>query len=117
MPAVLHQLRRQLGPEKEGRKEGCDNVKPYTREEFEHVADRRPGPPHLEVERLVATVREAWGNEDAYFRMGLCDGIRRYAVWNDGEQRVGVMQKPLHEVLAKAKTEAAPYSPEEDPDA
>jgi len=60
MPAVLHQLRRQLGPEKEGRKEGCDNVKPYTREEFEHVADRRPGPPHLEVERLVATVREAW---------------------------------------------------------
>ena len=36
---------------------------------------------------------------------GLEDGIRRYAIWKDGEQRVGVMQKPLSQVLVDAMKE------------
>jgi hypothetical protein len=34
---------------------------------------------------------------------GLKEGIRRYAIWKDGVQMVGVMQRPLSEVLREIK--------------
>ena len=37
----------------------------------------------------------------AAYRAGMKNGIREYAVWKDGEQLVGVMRRPLREVLAQ----------------
>ena len=38
--------------------------------------------------------------EIAAYRAGMVNGIRAYAFWKDGEQLVGVMRRPLREVLA-----------------
>ena len=35
----------------------------------------------------------------AAYRAGMKNGVREYAVWKDGEQLVGVMRRPLREVL------------------
>lgn len=36
----------------------------------------------------------------AAYRAGMKNGIREYAVWKDGARFVGVMRRPLREVLA-----------------
>ena len=41
--------------------------------------------------------------EDAY-RKGWEHGVRDFAIWRDGQQLVGCMEKPLHTVLAKGIT-------------
>ncbi len=35
------------------------------------------------------------------YREGYAAAVREYAVWNDGEQFVGVQMRPLHTVLAE----------------
>jgi hypothetical protein len=35
------------------------------------------------------------------YRAGMKNGIREYAVWKDGAQLVGVMRRPLKDVLAQ----------------
>lgn len=37
------------------------------------------------------------------FVMGLEEGIRMYAIWKDGVQLVGAMQRPLAEVLGEVR--------------
>lgn len=37
---------------------------------------------------------------------GLEEGIRRYAIWSDGEQRVGCMRTPLKKVLEQLPSES-----------
>lgn len=34
-----------------------------------------------------------------YFRMGLKVAITEYAIWKDGKQYVGVLQRPLKDIL------------------
>jgi len=36
---------------------------------------------------------------DRIFFMGWEHGVTQYAVWKDGTQYVGILQKPLHAVL------------------
>jgi len=50
----------------------------------------------------------AQGNNEiwvAAYREGIKEGIRRYVVWKNGQQFVGVMQQPLKEVLASIDDE------------
>jgi hypothetical protein len=42
------------------------------------------------------------------YRMGYEDGVRNYAIWNNGEQLVGAMRRPLKTVLAEFKNEEVP---------
>lgn len=45
------------------------------------------------------------------FLNGVMEGIILYAIWKDGTQVVGCMQKPLKEVLTPYKEEVARLSP------
>lgn len=36
------------------------------------------------------------------FLAGYCHGVKNFAVWKDGQQLVGALQKPLEEILATA---------------
>lgn len=45
--------------------------------------------------------------EQAY-REGYADAVRNYAVWKDGEQLVGAMQRPLKTVLEEAAKQPVP---------
>ena len=42
------------------------------------------------------------------YRMGYEHALRNYAVWKDGEQLVGAMQRPLKSVLAEFVNEEIP---------
>jgi hypothetical protein len=52
-------------------------------------------------------------NEDVQvaYKEGIKEGIRRYAIWVQGEQVVGVLKKPLKEVLAEVDKETVPRTP------
>lgn len=39
------------------------------------------------------------------YRRGLKDGVIRYAIWKDGEQFVGIQQRPLRDVLNEIDNE------------
>lgn len=52
----------------------------------------------LEIQQLNKIYRSG-------FLAGLEEGIRRYAIWKDGEQKVGCLQKPLKEVLSSLQCE------------
>ena len=43
------------------------------------------------------------GNKD--FIEGIIEGVRAFAIWLDGEQRVGCMQRPLKEEITIIKEE------------
>ena len=45
---------------------------------------------------------------DAAYRRGYADAVTNYAVWKNGEQLVGVMQRPLKEVLEEVKNQSVP---------
>ena len=47
------------------------------------------------------------GLEGSY-REGYTDGVSNYAIWKDGEQLVGCMQRPLKQVLAEFAKEKIP---------
>ena len=51
-----------------------------------------------ELERARLHLQDVW-------RSGVKDGIRRFAVWKDGEQFVGVTEKPLAVVLSEVDKE------------
>lgn len=55
-----------------------------------------------ELEFAVENVRQ-----QAY-REGYIDAVRNYAVWKNGEQLVGVQQRPLPEVLEEIEKSALP---------
>jgi hypothetical protein len=46
---------------------------------------------------------DGYSREEAQFRVeflkGKIDGIRDYAIWKNGDQFVGCLEKPLREVL------------------
>lgn len=42
------------------------------------------------------------------YRMGYADGVRNYAIWKNGTQYVGAMQRPLKDVLAEFQNEKVP---------
>lgn len=42
------------------------------------------------------------------YRMGYEDALRNYAIWKNGEQLVGALQKPLKTVLAEFKNTEIP---------
>ncbi len=41
--------------------------------------------------------------QDAKYKEGYSDAIKNYAVWNNGEQFVGVMRRPLKTVLQEVE--------------
>lgn len=43
------------------------------------------------------------------FLEGVIEGIRLYAVWKNGEQKVGCLEKPLKEVLKPYQEELAKF--------
>jgi hypothetical protein len=45
--------------------------------------------------------------EDSY-REGYADAITNYAVWHDGKQTVGVMARPLKEVIEEVREAKLP---------
>ena len=54
---------------------------------------------HAERDALKAQVLELAKLEIAAYVKGWAEGVRSYAVWSDGEQLVGIMRKPLFDVL------------------
>jgi len=44
-------------------------------------------------------LREVYGKRSKEFTDGVKAGIEMYAIWKDGEQLVGALQKPLKEAL------------------
>ncbi len=58
--------------------------------------DKVPGPGVWIQASEVTKLREA---VVAAYVKGWAEGVRSYAIWSDGEQFVGVMHKPLFDVL------------------
>lgn len=70
---------------------------------------------NAEMEKIGATSWPQADLEDLFrgamaeaYVAGLTEGITRYAVWRDGVQRVGIMEKPLGEVIEDLDTELLP---------
>jgi hypothetical protein len=49
--------------------------------------------------KVAGKIRPVFPLEQRRFREGYKDAVCNYAVWKDGEQLVGVMQRPLKQVL------------------
>ena len=50
-------------------------------------------------DRVKSGARKAFPAEKQLYKDGYSDAVTEYAVWKDGEQFVGVLQKPLSQVL------------------
>ena len=51
--------------------------------------------------KLLDEIERLKQRETAAYDAGWAEAIRLYAVWRDGQQLVGVMERPLQEVLDK----------------
>lgn len=50
-------------------------------------------------EKHATGLRQRFPGEEKFYKHGYKAGVAEYAVWKDGEQRVGVMQRPLRKVF------------------
>ena len=65
-------------------------IKDFWREELRRERDEA----RQEIDRLRKRIEKA-------YRLGWEDGVRLYAIWDSGQQLVGVMRRPLSEVLRR----------------
>jgi len=53
--------------------------------------------------KLMGFLRDMYGTRSPEFVKGVCVGIFLYATWKDGNQVVGIHERPLEIVLSEVK--------------
>jgi hypothetical protein len=59
-------------------------------------------------QKVADKARQLFPIEVTAYKHGYKDAVTNYAVWKDGEQLVGVMQKPLKKVLEEVSKSDVP---------
>ena len=52
--------------------------------------------------------QSAYIDSEKWYKQGYVDAVTNYAVWHDGQQLVGVMRRPLREVLTEVEQSLIP---------
>ena len=58
---------------------------------------------------MLGIWHDLYGPRGLDFIEGVIAGVEMYASWKDGEQRVGILEKPLKEVLEEIKKDLGYY--------
>ena len=47
------------------------------------------------------TEEEVNDTRERFYRVGYCDALRDHGIWNNGVQRIGCLETPIKEIMAK----------------
>jgi hypothetical protein len=53
------------------------------------------------MSELTYTEEEVNDTRERFYREGYCDAVRDFGIWKDGVQRIGCLETPIKEVLAR----------------